>query len=107
MADLQKPDDDKTITDNKTPATETKSTDTPTTETTAPGSEQLDLNSDNPSPDKTAEDAAALAQAEKATDFCMLMLCKGDCRAKGRQHVAHKVKMAVDDALHICYDELR
>jgi len=60
MADVKKPDDDKTITENTHPADETKAT-----EENTQANEQLAIDSDTPPPDKNAEEAAALAQAEK------------------------------------------
>jgi len=61
MADVKKPEDDKTITENKTPANET-----PTTDKSTAVNEQLDIKGETPPPDKTAEDAAALGQADKS-----------------------------------------
>jgi len=54
--DVKKPEDEKNITANEAPANETP----------AQTNEQLNLDSDTPPPDKTAEDSAALAQEKKS-----------------------------------------
>ena len=73
MADMNKPEDDKTITENKTPANET-----PTTEKPTPVNEQLNLNSDTPPPDKTTEEVAAQPKENEAAQTQTVNPAPGD-----------------------------
>jgi len=69
MADVTKPEDEKTTPANGTP-TDEKNTPAPETEKPAPTGEQLDLNSETPPPDTKTEAAAQVQEneADKAQD---------------------------------------